>query len=150
MCRAAAHILSAATLGPQPVSSLPKELHPLIQELEEKGFTIKVELPPLRGVYGLYRSGTKTLWVSPLTIPLGIARQTFLHEAFHAVQSCPNGVLSPIGWIAQVAPVVEREISAILLKKYRASTRVLEREAFFIQGQSNGQMLVLTELRKRC
>ena len=143
-------ILSATTLAPQPVSSLPKELHPLIQELKDKGFTIRVELPPLRGVYGLYRSGIKTLWVSPVTIPLGIARQTFLHEAVHAVQSCPDGVLSPIGWNAQVAPIVEREISAILLKKYRARTRVLEREAFFIQGQRNGPMLILNELRKRC
>ena len=143
-------IISATTLDPQPVSSLPKELQPLIQEFIKKGFTIKVELPPLKGVYGLYRSSTKTLWVSPLTIPLGIARQTFLHEAVHAVQSCPDGVLSPIGWEAKVAPVVEREIGAILLRKYRAITRVLEKEAFFIQGQREGPDLILDELRKRC
>ena len=143
-------ILSATTLAPKPVSSLPKELQPLIQEFIKKGFTIKVELPPLKGVYGLYRSSTKTLWVSPLTIPLGIARQTFLHEAVHAVQSCPDGMLTPIGWNAKVTPVVEREISAILLRKYRSRTRVVEREAFFIQGQRDGQSFILEELKRRC
>ena len=39
----------------------------------------------------------KTLWISPITLPLGIARQTFLHEAVHAIQSCPTGTLTPLG-----------------------------------------------------
>ena len=133
-----------------PVEAFPANLRPIADALEKRGWKVLLKQPPRKGIYGLANSKKKTIWVHPITEEMGIMSQTFVHEAVHAVQSCPDGVLSPIGWNAQVAPVVEREISAILLKKYRASTRVLEREAFFIQGQRNGPMLILNELKKRC
>ena len=142
--------LLANVLVPRPVSSLPSQVKPLVEVLQNKGFTVKVALPPIQGVYGLYRPETKTLWISPVTIPLGIARQTLLHEAVHAVQSCPSGMLTPIGWDVKVSPVVEREISAILLRSYGHANRVLEKEAFFMQGHVHAESRLMAELNKRC
>ena len=92
----------------------------------------------------------QNVWLSPVTFPLGIARQTFLHEAIHAVQSCPTGRLTPIGWRLKVSPVVEREIGGILMQSYHHSNRVLEREAFFMQGQPDAVAQVIAALHERC
>ena len=74
------------------------DLIPLLDLLKEKGFNIKFEIPPRKGVYGLFQSKNKTIWISPISFELGIGRQTILHEATHAAQSCPDGLLTPIGW----------------------------------------------------
>ena len=78
------------------------ELKPLLELLKNKGFHIKYEIPPKRGAYGLFQSKNKTIWISPISFELGIGRQTILHEATHAAQSCQNGLLSPIGWTLRV------------------------------------------------
>ena len=96
--------LIASALAPQPLDRLPADLNPLIQALQSKGFNVRIALPPVRGSYGLFQAKSKTLWISPLTIPLGIVRQTVLHEAVHAAQSCPSGRLTPLGWSAQLNP----------------------------------------------
>ena len=147
---AASMLLSATSLDAQPLSRLPATLQPLVQGLQSKGFTIRIALPPVQRSYGLFQSQSKTLWLSPLTFPLGIARQTFLHEAIHAVQSCPTGRLTPIGWRVNVSPVVEREIGGILMQRYHHSNRVLEREAFFMQGQHDAVAQVIAALHERC
>ena len=51
--------------------------------------------------------------MAPLTIELGIARQTLLHEAANAAQSCPSGAMRPIAWRLPISPMIEREISSI-------------------------------------
>ena len=140
----------ASALAPQPLNRLPADLNPLIQALQSKGFSVRIALPPVKGSYGLFQAKSKTLWISPLTIPLGIVRQTVLHEAVHAVQSCPSGTLTPLGWSAQLNPVVEREISAILLRNYHHSSRVLEREAFMLQGQRDAVPKLVKALQQRC
>lgn len=142
--------LIASALAPQPLDRLPADLNPLIQALQSKGFSVRIALPPVKGSYGLFQAKSKTLWISPLTIPLGIVRQTVLHEAVHAVQSCPSGTLTPLGWSAQLNPVVEREISAILLRNYHHSSRVLEREAFMLQGQRDAVPKLVNALQQRC
>ena len=55
------------------------ELRPLINLLKTKGFKIKFEIPPKKGVYGLFQNKSKTLWISPITFELGIGLQTILH-----------------------------------------------------------------------
>ena len=142
--------LMASALSPQPLSQLPADLKPLVQTLQSKGFSLRIALPPARGVYGLFEAKTKRLWISPLTIPLGIVRQTLLHEAVHAAQSCPTGRLKPLGWSARLNPVVEREISAILLRSYLHGNRVLEREAFTLQGQRDAVPTLIKALHARC
>lgn len=142
--------LISSTLAPQPLSRLPADLNPLVQTLEHKGFSLRIALPPVRGAYGLFEARKKRLWISPLTIPLGIVRQTVLHEAVHAAQSCPSGKLTPLGWSARLNPVVEREISAILLRSYHHGNRVLEREAFMLQGQRHAVAILVKALQERC
>ena len=88
--------------------------------------------------------------ISPLTFHLGISGQTFLHEATHAVQSCPAGKLTSLGWKLNVDPVVESAISFKLLKGYHHTNHALEREAFFLQGQSDAVSRLVKSLDARC
>ena len=111
---------------------------------------MQIALPPVRESYGLFQSETRTLWISPLTFPLGIARQTFLHEATHAAQSCPSGRLTSLGWKLNVDQVVESAISFKLLKGYHHTDHTLEREAFFVQGQSDAVTRLIQSLDARC
>lgn len=143
-------LIASTSLAPQPLSRLPTDLQPLVKALQSKGFKVVISLPPVQRSYGLFQSKSKTIWVSPITLPLGIARQTFLHEAVHAVQSCPSGRLTSIGWKFKLNPVVENEISAILLQKYHHKNRVIEQEAFYLQGQSDAPSLLMRALKQRC
>ena len=126
------------------------DLIPLLDLLKEKGFNIKFEIPPRKGVYGLFESKNKTIWISPLSFELGIDRQTILHEAAHAAQSCPYGLPTPIGWKFSISPFIKNELQAILLKSYDSSQYLIEEEAFSLQGQRNGVDLLLKALEHRC
>ena len=143
-------LIASVSLSPQPLSRLPADLQPLAKALQSKGFKIVIALPPVKQSYGLFQDKNKAIWVSPITFPLGIARQTFLHKAVHAVQNCPYGKLTPVGWKFTLSPLIEREISAILIKSYHSADRVLEREAFYLQGQSDATSLIMTALKQRC
>lgn len=136
--------------GPDPLASLPADLRSLGRELQRHGFRLRLAPPPAAGAYGQYVPATRTLWIAPIAFELGIGRHTFLHEATHAVQSCPSGRLTPIGWRFQLDPAVERGISHILLSSYHHGNRVLEREAFGLQGQPDAPQRLLAALRSRC
>lgn len=138
-------------LAPRPESALPADLQPLLRALQRHGFRLRIALPPARRAYGQYEPASRTLWLSPLSFELGIARQTFLHEAVHAVQSCPDGkVLRPIGWTLPLPPVVRQEISGVVLNGYGFHSRVLEQEAFALQGQPDAVPRLLRALTQRC
>jgi hypothetical protein len=143
-------LLANAALEPRPLSALPADLQPLVRDLQAHGFTLRIALPPVRQAYGLFQSASRTLWLSPLSFELGIARPTFLHEAVHAVQSCPSGKLTPIGWRFQLPEVVDRQISGILTTEYHHGVRSLEQEAFGLQGQPDAVPLLRQALRQRC
>jgi hypothetical protein len=142
-------LVAASPLAPLPLSALPADLLPLVRVLQRHGFEVKLAVPPVRGVYGLYQSRQRRIWVAPITFELGIARQTFLHEAVHAVQSCPNGVMAPVGWQLPLAPVVRRQIGGILTTAYHGN-KVAEQEAFALQGQPDAVPRLLAALRQRC
>ena len=142
-------VLLAGELDPRPLSALPADVQPLVKALQHHGFRVQVALPPQPGAYGQFEPRSRTLWVSPLSLELGIGRQTFLHEAVHAVQSCPNGVVSPIGWSLPLDPAVERGINVTLYHGY-PTNKAVEREAFALQGQSDAVPLLLEALRRRC
>ena len=143
--------LSGSPLAPRSEAALPPELMPLLRALKSHGFRVRIALPPARQAYGQYEPTSRTLWLSPLSFELGIARQTFLHEAVHAVQSCPDGrVLRPIGWTLPLQPVVRQEISGMVLNAYGAQSRVLEQEAFALQGQPDAVPRLLRALAQRC
>lgn len=132
------------------LSRLPAELRPLVQELLRYGFQLRLAPPPARGAYGQFVPQSRTIWLAPIAWELGIGRQTLLHEAVHAVQSCPDGRLTPIGWRFRLEPVVEREINGILHTRYHPNHRLLEREAFGLQGQPDAVPRLITALRSRC
>ena len=126
------------------------EVEPLLNLLKNKGFRIKYKTPPKRGVYGLFQSKKKTIWISPISFELGIGRQTILHEATHAAQSCPNGLLSPIGWSLPVNQSMKNEIQEYLLKNYDINQYTVEKEAFYLQSQENGVEILIEAIKKRC
>lgn len=143
--------LGSSPLAPRSEAALPADLQPLVRALKGHGFRLRIALPPARRAYGQYEPASRTLWLSPLAFELGIARQTFLHEAVHAVQSCPGGrVLTPIGWTLPLQPVVRNEISGLVLNGYAAHSRLLEQEAFALQGQPDAVPRLLRALAQRC
>jgi hypothetical protein len=97
----------------------------------------------------MFDPARRTIWVAPITAELGILRPTLLHEAAHAAQSCPDGVLRPIGWRLPLSPLIEREIAAITLHNYGSNTQLLEREAFAVQGQAHAVALIMRALDQR-
>jgi hypothetical protein len=104
----------------------------------------------LARAYGQYVPASRTLWVAPIAFALGIGPQTFLHEAVHAVQSCPDGRLTPIGWRLRLDPVVRQEIGGILTTAYHHGSRLLEQEAFALQGQDDAVARLRIALKARC
>lgn len=142
-------LTAQAPLAPKPLGALPADLQPLVRELQRFGFRVQISTPPVRGVYGLFEAGSRSIWIAPITFELGIARQTFLHEAVHAAQSCPTGTVTPIGWRLPLQPVVRQEISGLLTTRYH-SHRVAEQEAFHLQGQPDAVIRLIEALRRRC
>jgi hypothetical protein len=135
---------------PPPQAGLPQDLLPLRAELIRHGFTVRLERPPNNAVYGVFNSKLRTIWIDPLTIPLGIFSTTFLHETVHAAQSCSPGRPSLLGTKALVLPVVNQEINYILSNRYDHSNRALEREAFLLQSQPDAIATLMRALRSRC
>ena len=109
----------------------------LLNLLKKKGFDIKFEFPPRKDVYGLFQIRSKTIWISPISFSQGISRQTILHEATHAAQSCPNGILKPLDLELTISPLLNKEIQRILLKNYKANQFLIEKEAYSLQTQKN-------------
>jgi len=140
-------LLAQATPWP---AALHPELHPLLQALQRHGFRVVLQRPPSPGAYGQFVAASRMLWITPISFALGIGRQTLLHEATHAVQSCPLGVVQPVGWNLPLSAVVRREIDAITFIRYGHGNKAVEREAFALQGQPNAVELLLRALRQRC
>ncbi|MFM7269001.1 MAG: hypothetical protein ACKOZT_10515 [Cyanobium sp.] len=148
--RLAASPKPAPAVDPRLLALLPPELLPLAKDLQRHGFRLHLAPPPAAGAYGQYVPASRALFMAPIAFDLGIGPQTFLHEAVHAVQSCPSGTLTPIGWSLPLNPVVEREISGILTQRYHHGNRLLEREAFGLQGQPDAVTRLRAALARRC
>ena len=135
---------------PAPQPALPGDLQPLRAELIRQGFQVRLETPPQHDMYGEFQPKRRTIWIAPVTIPLEIVRPSFLHEAVHAAQSCPDGRMTLLGIKATVLPVVDQEIKGILTTRYDQGNRALEREAFLLQSQPNAVSILIRALRSRC
>ena len=126
------------------------DLLPLIDLLKKKGFNVNFETPPIQNVYGLFNPKNKTLWISPMSFYQGIGRQTILHEATHAAQSCPNGLLKPMNLELPISPFLNNEIQRILLNNYESNQYLIEKEAYSLQSQKNSVDILLKALNERC
>ena len=143
-------LLLSTALGVTPPSPWSADLLPLLKTLSRYGFRVRLQPPPRSGAYGLFDPKFRTLWIAPITHDLGIARPTLLHEAAHAAQSCPAGVVRPIGWSLPLTPLIEGEISRITHTHYGRQHLAIEQEAFAVQGQPNAVVLIMRALRQRC
>ena len=123
---------------------------PLLRAMQRNGVEVRFAPPPRAGAYGLYESGPRRLWFAPVTEPLRILQQTFLHEVVHAVQACPKGSVTLLGVNTAVSPVVAQSIQALLYTSYSHGATAVEREAFEIQGRTDAVQLLLGQIKKRC
>ena len=129
---------------------IPAALVPLVNVLKEVGYTVHFSKPPLAGAYGATDSRKKKIWLAPISVDMGIARQVLIHEAVHAAQACPNGNYEPIGWRVSLPRSVEVTIKEILCRKYRGKNLAVEKEAFYMQSHPQAFREISTALRQRC
>ena len=142
-----------SVLSSQPVrasAEWPANLRPLVSALERAGYRVLLEKPPIPGAYGATNSRKKMIWVAPISIDLGIAKQTLIHEAVHAAQGCPTGKMTEIGWTTELSNAVDREIAGILYRNYPHAKFSLEREAFGMQANPQAFSLISQALTQRC
>ena len=128
----------------------PAEWQPLVQALRAAGYDMRFSKPPVAGAYGATDARKKIVWVAPISVDLGIGRQTLIHEAVHAAQACPTGKYEAIGWSVALPNAVDRTIEGILYRKYPHKKFPVEREAFFMQSHPNAFAEIIKALRQRC
>ena len=128
----------------------PADLLPLVRALQQAGYQVRFEKPPIQGAYGATNSRKKIIWVAPISVDLGIGRQTLIHEAVHGAQGCPTGKLQRIGWKTEMVNSVDREVAGILYRNYAHAKFDVEREAFAMQGNPNAFSWIIAALKERC
>lgn len=128
----------------------PAEWQPLVQALRSAGYDMRFSQPPVAGAYGATDARKKIVWVAPISVALGIGRQTLIHEAVHAAQACPTGKYELIGWTVSLPNAVDRSIEGILYRKYPHKKFPVEREAFFMQSHPNAFAEIIKALKQRC
>ena len=131
-------------------STFPVDLVPLVNVLRDAGYTVDFSKPPLAGAYGVTDARKKKIWLAPISVDMGIARQVLIHEAVHAAQACPNGIYEPIGWTVSLPKSVEVTIKEILYRKYRRKNTAVEKEAFYMQSHPQAFREISQALRERC
>ena len=128
----------------------PQNLIPLVQILREAGYKVNFSKPPIPGAYGATNARKKKIWIAPISVDMGIARQTLIHEAVHAAQGCPNGKYEPIGWNVSIPKNVETTIKQILYQKYARKDYAVEKEAFYMQNHPEAFNKISAALKQRC
>ena len=139
-------VASGALSAPQ----WPADWLPLVKALQQAGYQVRFEKPPIQGAYGATNSRKKIIWVAPISVDLGIGRQTLIHEAVHGAQGCPTGKLQTIGWTTEMVNAVDREVAGILYRNYPHAKFDVEREAFAMQGNPRAFPLIIAALKERC
>ena len=147
---AMAMLLCGAAQSSVREKDLDQDLQELVRALRSIDYDIRFEKTPVPGKYGLTNAKKKTIWVAPITIEMGIFRKTLIHEAVHAVQSCPSGRFVPIGWKLSVSPIIEQSIKSNLYLNYPRESHKIEKEAFLMQAQEKPIPIILETLNQKC
>ena len=142
--------LTAIEANSNQESTFPVDLVPLVNVLRDAGYSVHFSKPPLAGAYGATDARKKMIWLAPISVDMGIARQVLIHEAVHAAQACPNGIYEPIGWTVSLPTSVEVTIKEILYRKYRRKNTAVEKEAFYMQSHPQAFKEISKALRERC
>ena len=130
--------------------TFPPALQPLVHSLRDVGYDVRFAPPPIAGAYGATNARKKIIWVAPISVEMGIARQTLIHEAVHAAQGCPSGRYEKIGWTVTLPRAVDRSIEGILYRKYPHKKFAVEREAFYMQSHPQAFAEISKALKDRC
>ena len=129
---------------------LAQDLNSLRISLSEAGYKVRIQKPPMEGAYGLVNKKSKTIWIAPIAMDMGVFRTTFIHESVHAAQACKTGEFQPIGWNLEVDDAVRLSIESILYRKYSSDKFDIEREAFLMQGQPDAIIRIQKVLKENC
>lgn len=133
-------LLASSLITPDP------EFTQLRQVLEDYGFEVRLELPPVQGVYGLFKHSSQTIWINPVVFDLGIAQPTLVHEAVHAAQSCA-GTENLTTLNLDIPPP---QVTKPFFFRYHDYRRELEGEAYTVQVQPNRTELAVDLLNQYC
>ena len=128
---------------------LPQNLIPLVRILNDAGYQVYFSKPPISEAYGA-TNARKKIWLAPISVDMGIARQTLIHEAVHAAQGCPGGRYEPIGWNVSLPQNIEITIKQILYQKYARKDYAIEKEAFYMQSHPQAFEKISKALKQRC
>ena len=142
--------IAVATDNNKQAKQFPNNLMPLVQILRDAGYQVYFSKPPIPGTYGTTNAREKKIWIAPISVDMGIARQTLIHEAVHAAQGCPNGKYKPIGWDISLPKNVEVTIKQILYQKYARKDYMIEKEAFYMQSHPQAFEKISNALKQRC
>ena len=142
--------VATATDKNNQTNKLPRNLTPIVQILRDAGYQVYFSKPPISGAYGTTNAREKKIWIAPISVDMGIARQTLIHEAVHAAQGCPNGRYEPIGWNVSLPKNVEITIKQILYQKYSRKNYAIEKEAFYMQSHPQAFEKISEALKRRC
>lgn len=138
-------VLGALLLASVPAMA-DSQFNRLQQVLEQYGFDVRLELPPVPGAYGSLNSRSKTISINPVVFELGIAQPTLVHEAVHAAQSCAGGgnlhVLN--------LQIGQSPITRPYFLRYHAERRQLESEAYTVQVRSDRVAIAIALLHQHC
>jgi len=127
-----------------PVSA---EFQQLQRSLENYGFIVRLERPPLRGAYGLLQTASKTIWINPVVFELGNAESTLILEAVHAAQLCAGQGENLRALGLDIPPPA---LSRRYYLRYHKLRRQLEAEAYTVPAQPNALELATNLLQERC
>ncbi|BAY83582.1 hypothetical protein NIES267_30710 [Calothrix parasitica NIES-267] len=119
----------------------------LKNQLQNYGFEVRIELPPKRGAYGLFKASEKKIWINPVVFDLNIANPTLIHESVHAAQSCAGkGKMKALR--LNIQPI--RPARRLFLRYSNIHRQDLEREAYAVQTQPNRFQIAKKLLEKHC
>ena len=147
---ALAFVCGAAARPADAAPQWPADWLPLVKALQQAAYQVRFEKPPIQGAYGATNARKKIIWVAPISVDLGIGRQTLIHEAVHGAQGCRTGKLETIGWPTSMVNAVDREVAGILYRNYAHAKFDVEREAFAMQGNPKAFPLIIAALKERC
>ena len=122
------------------------DMSAIIETLQQYDFKVAFTRPPRSQAYGLIQPSTRQIWVHPVTYPLGIAKQTLIHEAVHAAQTCRS--IDPVEPLGIDVPISTRTRRHFL--RYHSFRRHVEAEALTVQGLPNGTDYVIQLLKTHC
>lgn len=131
----------------QTISMTPDDdMNRILTTLKQHDFKVSFSRPPRSKAYGLIQTSTKQIWIHPITYQLGIAKQTLIHEAVHAAQSCQSAdPVQPLGIDVPISPLARRHFL-----RYHNFRRHVEAEALTVQGLPNGTDYVIQLLQRHC